>query len=363
MPSQPSVPTMPTMPAMPQPGAMPGQYPPPTPGQYPPSTPGQYPPPTPGQYPPPTPGQYPSSMPGQYPPPTPGMMPGQYPPPTPGMMPGQYPPPTQAFAQADPKEPKAGDFDAGGQARFPNGPDEMGTYKTWNWVAADVKGRYYLFRTVTANFNMPLAIIHPDMITKPVEGGGTTTLAPKMFGGVSARLEAKLPKMPKLPGMKNDTELGLSLAVSYMHDGAALLSEKDYPLFTGDFHPGFNGALIMKVQLSNLLDFSLLPAWVWQKGGQGQGSLTAFQMPTALIIKLGNTLKLSVDLSIYTGDDYSFRPSNGGRLGSGAALDLKIGPILAHAGAGFASLLTSEFGAYPTISDSVYFDLNVKYAK
>jgi hypothetical protein len=40
---------------------------------------------------------------------------------------------------------------------------------------------------------------------------------------------------------------------------------------------------------------------------------------------------------------------------------VKIGPILAHAGAGVASLLTG--GMYPTISDSVYIDVNAKYVK
>ncbi|HEX4419733.1 MAG TPA: hypothetical protein VH165_17590 [Kofleriaceae bacterium] len=288
--------------------------------------------------------------------------PGQYPSPTQlSQTAGAYPAPGQPLADQGPKQPKAGDFDAGAQARFPNGPDAMGTYKTWNWVAADVKGRYFLLPTVTANFNMPLAIIHPDTITKPIDGGGMSTLSPKLFGGMSARLEATLPKLPKMPFIKNDIDLGLSLAVSYMHDGAVLLSEKDYPLFTGDFHPGFNGALIMKVKLSDLFDFSLLPAWVWQK--EGDGSLTAFQMPSALIIKLGNALKLSIDLSIYTGNNYTFGADGGGRLGTGAALDLKIGPILAHLGGGFASLLTSDVGPYPTISDSVYFDFNVKYAK
>ena len=39
--------------------------------------------------------------------------------------------------------------------------------------------------------------------------------------------------------------------------------------------------------------------------------------------------------------------------------DLGIGPILAHAGAGVASLLTG--GMYPTFSDSVYIDVNAKY--
>jgi hypothetical protein len=52
----------------------------------------------------------------------------------------------------------------------------------------------------------------------------------------------------------------------------------------------------------------------------------------------------------------------------GAAIDLKINHIKIHAGAGFATLLTTDEAvmggiAYPSIADSIYVDLNVKYAK
>jgi hypothetical protein len=79
------------------------------------------------------------------------------------------------------------------------------------------------------------------------------------------------------------------------------------------------------------------------------------------IIKLGSLLKLSADLGVYTGDDYALGANDGGRISAGAAVDVKIGPIIAHAGTGFASLFTG--GAYPTRGDSLYVDLNVKYAK
>src|ERR1041385_3729596 len=51
----------------------------------------------------------------------------------------QQPPPSEKK-----KEPGRGDFDAGGQARLPNGPDAMGKYAAFNWVAFDLKGRYFL---------------------------------------------------------------------------------------------------------------------------------------------------------------------------------------------------------------------------
>jgi hypothetical protein len=146
-----------------------------------------------------------------------------------------------------------------------------------------------------------------------------------------------------------------------MKEGAMLLSDKDFPLYTGDLKPGFAGGLVSKVSLSNVLAFSLIPTWVYQSGTME--SLQAIQVPIALQVGLGNVLKINFELGIYTGDDYSIGPSNGGRLASGLSIDLKISHILIHAGAGFASLLVADSGLYPTIKDSFYIDLNAKYTK
>ncbi|HUS31845.1 MAG TPA: hypothetical protein VMZ53_25265 [Kofleriaceae bacterium] len=257
------------------------------------------------------------------------------------------------------KEPGRGDFDAGGQVRLPNGPGEDDKYAAFNWIAFDAKGRYFLLDQVTLNGNVPIAVIHPDTI----KGGA---VEPSMFGGISIRLDAIVtaPKMPMVP-QKGENKIGLSLTGAYMREGAMLLTEKDFPLFIGDMKPGFAGALVTRVALSNVVDFSLLPAWIYQSGSTN--SHKAIQVPLALIIKLGDVVKLSTDLNIATGDDYSMRGKNGGRLGAGVALDLKIGPILGHVGTGVASLLTGDpmttQAVYPSIKDSVYFDLNVKYAK
>src|SRR5689334_5008864 len=76
-----------------------------------------------------------------------GGMPAPMPPGDPAATPPSDPAVQQ---QADPnakkeeKKPKRGDFDAGGQVRLPNGPDEMDEFATFNWVALDVKGKYYL---------------------------------------------------------------------------------------------------------------------------------------------------------------------------------------------------------------------------
>lgn len=266
--------------------------------------------------------------------------------------PADAPPPAEE--KKGPKEPKRGDFDAGGQARFPSGPDEMNQYDSFNWVAVDLKGRYFLLDSISANGFIPLAVKHPDNL-----GGGA--IEPKMLGGMRIDLEAKLPKLPKMPGIKYETEVGLGLTVSYMREGAMLLSDKDYPLFVGDMQPGLAGTLLMKVKLSSLVDFKLLPAFVFQTGETE--NITAIQVPMSLVLKVGNAVKLSTDLGVFTGDDISLRAKNGGRIYLGAALDVKIGRIITHLGAGFASLLTDEMGAYPTIKDSVYLDLNVKFAK
>jgi hypothetical protein len=250
-----------------------------------------------------------------------------------------------------PKEPKRGDFDAGGQARFPNGPDENNEFATFNWVAVDLEGRYYLLKQIYVSANFPLAVKKPDTI-------GPMGPEPSVFGGGTLTLDARI-EGPRMPGLKYETVVGLNLTTGYMREGAMLLSEKDYPRFVGDMKPGFAGGLVTKVKLSSLLDFSLVPTWVYQSAEPD--SLTAVQIPLALEIRLASLAKLNAELGIYTGDDYSFSGDNGGRIATGASLDLKLGPILLHTGAGVASLLTG--GLYPTIKESFYVDLNVKYAK
>ena len=110
-----------------------------------------------------------------------------------------------------------------------------------------------------------------------------------------------------------------------------------------------------------MVDFKLLPVYVYQAGSDGAHD--GVQIPTSLSLGIGQLVKLSADVGVYTGDGFTFRPSKGGRLALGGALDVKISKIIVHAGAGAASLLTSSMGEYPTIGDSVYFDLNVKFAK
>lgn len=253
--------------------------------------------------------------------------------------------------EGKPKEPQRGDFNAGGQARLPSGPDEMGNFGSFNWVAVDLKGRYYLLKQITLDANIPLAVKKPDTV-------GMGGPEPGIFGGFTLTLDARM-QAPKMPGIKYDTVVGLALTAGYMKEGAMLLSDKDYPAFVGDMKPGFAGGLVTKVKLSSVVDFSLIPSWVYQSGSME--SLTAVQIPLALQIGLGDLVKLNTELGIYTGDDYSFSGDEGGRIATGASLDIKLGHILLHGGAGVASLLTG--GLYPSISDSFYVEANVKYAK
>jgi hypothetical protein len=161
--------------------------------------------------------------------------------------------------------------------------------------------------------------------------------------------------------MKYKGQVGIALGAAYMREGALLLSERDVPLYAGDFQPGFTVGTITRVALANAVDFRLDPQWVYQSGEAE--SLTALQIPLSLVVKLGDVLKLGTELGIYTGDDYSFGAADGGRISTGVSLDVKIGKIVTHAGVGFASLLTDEMGLYPSIKESMYVDLNIKYAK
>lgn len=257
---------------------------------------------------------------------------------------GQTPPPAEE--EKKPKEPKRGDFDAGGQLRFPSGPDEAGEYATFNWVAFDLKGKYYLLKSVTLNGHIPLAVKKPEMFG---------AVDPRMIGGMMLRLDATLPR----------SSLGVTLTTAYMREGAMLLSEKDFPLFAGDFQPGISGGVLAKLRLGRLLDFALVPVFVFQKGTSE--NYTAIQIPTSLIVKLGSLVKVSADLGIFTGDDVSLRAKNGGRIYAGGAIDVKLGPIALHLGAGVASLFTDDSmgtkSLYPSLGESVYVDVNVKYVK
>jgi hypothetical protein len=251
----------------------------------------------------------------------------------------------------EPKKHKAGDFDAGGKVRLPNGPDEMGEHATFNWIALDLVGRYFLLPSVTINGNIPLAVKKPDTIAMGA-------IDPKLIGGISLRFDA-IGKAPKTSFVKYDVEAGIQVTAAFLREGAMLLSDKDYPLFVGDLKPGVAAGLLMKAKLSSLVDFSLIPTYVYQAGTEE--SIMAVQFPMALILNVGSVAKLAADFGVFTGDDFSFGGDSGGRIYLGAALDLKLGPIILHTGAGFASLLTGAF--YPTVGDSVYLDVNVKYAK
>ncbi len=250
----------------------------------------------------------------------------------------------------EPKQPKRGDFDAGGNVRLPNGPDETGEFATFNWIAADLKGRYYLLDWISVHGTIPLAVKKPDSFAMSGD--------PRLIGGMVATFDVRLPEMPFAP-KKYKTDIALTLSGAYMREGAMLLSDKDFPLFVGDFQPGFTSGMAINLRMSSLVDFALAPLYVYQAGEME--SLTAVQIPTSLVLKLGSLVKLSADAGVYTGDDFSFSGDDGGRIALGAALDVKIGPIIVHAGSGFASLLTGGF--YPTIGDSLYIDLNVKFAK
>ncbi len=245
-----------------------------------------------------------------------------------------------ATAKPEDKKQGKGSFDAGGQVRFPSGPDEMGNYGTFNWVAFDLKGRYFVLDQLTINGTIPLAPIKQDL-------AGVET---SVLGGFLVRPELALGKT-----------LGLGITVGMMKEGAFLLSEKDAPIYVGDLKFGTSIGPWIKIKKFGL-DLSATPSIVYQQGAE---SLTAIQVPVAAAVSLGKALKVAVEAGVYTGDGFKLGATDGGRISLGAAIDVKIGKVIAHVGAGVASLLTSEEmgSAYPTISDSVYVDINAKFAK
>ena len=115
------------------------------------------------------------------------------------------------------------------------------------------------------------------------------------------------------------------------------------------------------------LDLAAAPSVVYQAGSDdgmgGNTAVTGLQLPIAASVAVGKMLKVSVEAGVYTGDDFKLGAADDGRIALGAAVDIKLGKIIAHVGAGVASLITDPAGAYPSISDSIYIDLNAKFAK
>jgi hypothetical protein len=250
-------------------------------------------------------------------------------------------------SEEDPNKPKRGSFDAGVEVRFPSGPDEMGEFAQFNWVAVDIKGRYFVLDQLTLNATIPLAPVKQDLLD-PFES--------HIFGGFLVGPELAL-----------DKKFGLGLNLGFLTEGAFLLSPKDAPIYIGDLKFGASVGPWIKFKPKSFgVEFNFVPHLVYQATDD---TLIGLQVPISAVLSLGKSFKLALDTGIYTGDDFDPRPSKGGRLALGASIDLKISKIIVHAGAGFASLLTTDepemgvFGTYPKIGDSIYIDLNVKYAK
>ena len=234
-----------------------------------------------------------------------------------------------------PREP--GSFDAGGEVRFPSGPDpdNMGKFAQFKWVAVDLKGTFFVTEQISIGGILPLAPIKQE----PGE----------IFGGFLVRPEIALGSM-----------IGVGASVGFMTEGGFLLSPKDYPIYQGDLKFGASLGPWIKFKYAGV-EFRTQPAFVYQATDP---TLTAIQLPIAAAVGLGKAVKVALETGVYTGDDFKLGADDGGRIALGAAIDLKLTPVLVHIGAGFASLLTSdEGGFYPGITDSIYLDLNVKYSK
>jgi hypothetical protein len=185
--------------------------------------------------------------------------------------------------------------------------------------------------------------------------GAPDELQPKLFGGFTVRPELALGKL-----------IGAGLTLGFLRERAVLLSEKDYPAYFGDLT--FAAAIGPWVKLKGFgLDFALQPSLVYQAAGDTGEAVTGLQLPVAASLSLSTLLKVAVEAGVYTGDDFALGAADGGRISLGAAVDVRLGKLIVHVGAGVASLLTSDepmsLALYQSIGDSVYLDLNVKFAK
>lgn len=228
----------------------------------------------------------------------------------------------------------AGHFAAGVRLHLASGPD--GTeYKSLNFAELDLQARYNVSDLFTTYLNIPLSVKHPD---------GFETI-----GGGTVRGELKL-----------GSTFAVGATVGMLRDGAFLLSEKDFPAWVGDlkFGTALGPSLRLKAGAAYL---RIDPSFVYQTSDADAN--TGFQLPVTATLRVARMLRVSGDIGLYSGDDFKVSPSDGGRLGVGAAVDVQISSIALHLGAGFASLMTDDAGLYPSVGKSLFFDVALKYVK
>jgi hypothetical protein len=238
---------------------------------------------------------------------------------------------------------QAGKFNAGFKVRMPNGPGDDGTYGQFNWIGVDLTGRYNVTDAIGVGGTLYTAPVKPDF------PDGAMMEDPKVFGGFMARPELRL-----------GSTIGAFVDVGFLTYGAVLLSEKDIPIYQGDYELATRVGPWVKLK-ANVVYLSILPALVFQNGDPEK--IAGFQLPVNAMLRAGEMLKVSADVGLYSGDDFKVGADDGGRIAIGAAVDIKVGAIALHLGAGLNSLLTSDNGPYDTIGHSLYFDVAAKYLK
>ena len=237
---------------------------------------------------------------------------------------------------------QSGKFNAGFKVRMPKGPGDDGEYAQFKWIGVDLTGKYNVTDAIGVGGTIYTAPVKPDVGD------------PKVFGGFMLRPELRL-----------GSTIGAFVDIGFMTYGAVLLSEKDIPFYAGDYEFASRIGPWVKFK-ANVVNLSILPAVVFQNGSPEK--IAGFQLPVNAMLRAGEMLKVSADLGIYSGDDFKIGADDGGRIAIGAAVDVKVSTIALHLGVGLNSLLTSDSPspgafAYPSIGDSLYIDLALKYVK
>ncbi len=258
-----------------------------------------------------------------------------------------------ATAEAGPaEESQKGKVDAGGKLRFPSGPDDMGDFGLFNWIALDLRAQYGVSDSVSAGLYVPLAVMKPDL----GDASGET------FGGVLGEAVLHLGKV-----------LGVHTQIGMMQRTGWLLSQYDYPYYFGDMKFGLKlgpaldarvAAFGSKLELSAGLDVVLAFSAATDTDTGDDKMLLAAQIPVAAMVQLSDLLKVGLTAGVYTGQDIKLGAEDGGRIPLSAAASLRTGPVIFDLGLGFASLVTSdEMGsAYPGLMDSLTIGLNARWA-
>jgi hypothetical protein len=229
----------------------------------------------------------------------------------------------------------------------PKGPNATGERATGNFVGAMVRADRGLNPKLQVGARLFIALVTPN----------SAQVKPEILGGLAAEALYAVTE-----------RISASAEVGYARPGLLAATEFAIPLYGGDLQPGAGlGALYKHMLADGKVAVVTHPKVVAQSKSQPvageqvsyEGTLTSIHVPITAYYQYDPQTAAILKTGVFSGSGASFSAQDGGTvpLVLGGQHTLEDGDIDLGAIIGFASLIGSEAGVYPSRSDSFYLGL------